>query len=111
FLATRRILNGAVDHRGLVLAPRVVVPRYLRPARLVVLHPGVKTRMLRARPGHQRQEPPLVLGDQSHVALIAELAVRYLEEVGTPHDLAEGAPGLAVDLAVGGVAVVNLAVD
>ena len=67
--------------------------------------------MLRARPRHHRQEPPLVVGDQTHVAPVAELAVGHIQEVGTADDLAERPPGLAVDLAIRGVAVVNLAVD
>src|SRR5262249_48982063 len=106
-----RGLDAVVDDVRRGLPARVRLPADLTPGRRLFSQVAPEPTLLRARPGQYRQKSPPAARNMAHVVPCAELAVGYVQEVGVADHLAQEVPSLDVDLVVGNVAVVGLAMD
>jgi hypothetical protein len=84
---------------------------HCQPIGLMVLEPLAEELVLLAAAREHGQEAAIMAVDVVHVLAGAELAVGHVEEVGPTDQGAQGVPGLAVGLAVLGVAVGDAAED
>ncbi|OIQ75302.1 hypothetical protein GALL_430300 [mine drainage metagenome] len=74
---------------------------HLLPGQIVVLDVASEPGVLLPVAGENRDETPFAAGDVVQIGPVAELAIRHIQEVGAPRQLAEGLPCLDV----GGVVV------
>ena len=109
--AAPRALHPVVDHVGAVTPAWVGFATHLAPPQGVGLQVVAEPPVLRTGARHHGEETPPVAGDVTHVLAGAELAVGHVQDVGVADDLPQERPRVRVDLVVGGVAVVGLAMD
>src|SRR5262249_11151064 len=106
-----RGLHSVVDDVRPGPPARVRLTVDFTPGRRLVLEIAPEPTVLGARPGQYREKPSSAARNMAHVVTRAELAVGHVEEVSMASHLAQEVPGLGMDLIIGDVAVVDLAMD